>query len=622
MSKEDYKLVSEVIGYNSADEATNTDPRYLVGGSQNVLIDRTRKVAVRKGYTRLGAGSTTANPIKNQFTWLTSTGASRMLRNYDDELEVWVGTLDTVDVNAWHRVVNALTTTEFVRFSPPVWKDSETLDVVLFVQGNANLYEWCGGVAVAASVTSNTITKKGTSTFAQNRFYVTANRTLVNTRTGTEFAYTGGTGTTTLTGVTPDPSSDIVDGDILVQKVVTNSNEPAASRNNDTLGVINNHVAIGSNDDNEVYLTSNTSVTDTTFSAPRVAGEGALFTLDGPSRGFGVLGKELILFAGTSGIFRSRFEEITVSTTLAEVLNVKKVATGVNQGSFSADTIVQLGNAIMYLSNEPAARYIQDPNELEGLDPKTLSNPIKPDFDDEDFTNAHAIWFKNAFYLSSPVNSKLYILEFIESADGILRRFWQPPQLLPVRSFAILDSILYTGSSGVQETLQLFVDDTYYDLVANGTAGNPDDKLPISAIAKFAYNTYGRRGNLKNFDEYFAEGEINPATIDLLLSLNYDFGGATQIIEKTIDGSDTDILEETISNASLGQIPLGQAPTGGALNAPENAAKFTVIFEIAREDFKKIQSVFSTNAVDRFWSILSHGPNTRLSNKQDTIIKK
>ena len=110
-----------------------------------------------------------------------------MVRSYDDELEVWVATLDTVAINAWHRVKDALSTTGILRFAP-WWKDSETLDVLLFVQGDANHYEWGGGVAVASSVTATTIVKKGTTTFAQNRFYVNASRTLINTRTGVEYA--------------------------------------------------------------------------------------------------------------------------------------------------------------------------------------------------------------------------------------------------------------------------------------------------------------------------------------------------------------------------------------------------------------------------------------------------
>ena len=159
-------------------------------------------------------------------------------------------------------------------------------------------------------------------------------------------------------------------------------------------------------------------------------------------------------------------------------------------------------------------------------------------------------------------------------------------------------------------------------MAVTGTAGNPDDKIPINCIAAYAYNSYKDRVNLKNFDEYFVEGEISPQVDDLKLTLNYDFGGKTQQVERIINGTDADILEETLLNASLGQNPLAQEPLGGSLNAPDDAAKFGVIFETAKEDFRKIQPIFSSNNTDRFWSILSHGANAQLSRRQNTLIKK
>ena len=470
-------------------------------------------------------------------------------------------------------------------------------------------------MAVASSTGTNTLTKKGTNTWAQSRFYTTGNKTIINTRTGVEFTYTGGETTVTLTSVTPDPAAaDIVANDIFVQKIVTYSNSPVASRNNHTIFNFQNHIAVGSEDDNEVHLSTNTNFTSYSFSSPRVSGEGAVFTLDGPSRGMGALGKHLVLFAGDNSIYRSNFLEITVSTTLAEILNVKKIMTGSNQGSNGPDTIVQLGNALIYLSKEPALRFIQDPDQLDGIDPKTLSNPIKPDFDAEDFTNAHAIWHKNAVYLSAPANSHLYILEFIEDADGQLRRFWQPPQILPVRSFSVLDGDLHGHSNAVPETYKLF--DGY-----SGTASD-DSKLPIHAIVAFAYSNYGERAALKDFDEYFVEGEASPNVTDLVLTLNYNFGGDLQSIEKIIDITDEDIQEETLVNASLGQQSLGQQPLGGTSATPSDTRKFRVIFEIAREDFTELQAIFSTNAEDRYFSILAHGPNVRLSRRRDIVRKK
>ena len=615
----DFQRTDETLGYVTAEDKTNTDKRHLVGGSKNVLIDFNRKVGVRNGYSRFGAGSTTQTPVRNAFTWLTSTGDERPLRFYDDEWEVYLGTIDGTAVNAWTRFKDAMSTTAIPRGA--IFFDTvENIDEMIFVQGDDNLYEWNGAVAVVSSITGTTITKTGTPTFAQNRFYTAANKVVTCVRTGTDYTYTGGETTTTLTGIAD--TTGLVAGDILVQKVVTASNKPAADRNNHTIFSFENQVCVGSEDDDEVFISQNDDYADFSFSTPRVAGEGALLTLDGPSRGFGAIGKYLIVFAGQDSVFRAHYEQIAVSSTLAETLRVKRFDIGSNQGSLGPDTVVSIGNALGYLSNEVALRVIQNPENIDSLDPKTLSNPIKPDFDAEEWAGAKAIWHKNGFWISAKTNSHVYCLQFREDADGKVRRFWQPPQTLPIDPFSIIDGGLYGHSAFVIESYLLFDPDAYSDVVANSTAGDPADKVPVDAKAVFAYQSFGDRAKLKSFDEYYVEGEINAATVDLLLGLNYDYEGTTQTLERTIDGSDSAILEGQVSGNSLAQQSLGQSPLGGLLNPPEDARKFRVIFEIAREDFHEIGPTFSTNEIDRYWAIISHGPNAVVSPRRAINIRK
>jgi len=491
------------------------------------------------------------------------------------------------------------------------------------VNGDANLYEWGGGVAIVASVTGTTITKGGTETFAQARFYTTRNKTLINVRTGTEFTYTGGETTLTLTGVTGSPVTDgMIAGDVLVQKVITDSNKPAASHTNHVIYSFENQLVIGSYDDEEVWISQNDDYDDFTFSAPRVPGEGALLTLDDPTTAISSIAKFLIIFAGRSSIFKAEYEQITVSTTLAETLKVKKVDIGIDQGALNQECVIPINNALAYLSNEVALRIIQSPEELAGIDPKTFSNPIKPDFDAEDWTGAFGAWYKNILFFTSPVNSHMYMLNFVEDADGKLFRFWNPPQVLPVGAMTIFDAgdgaVLYGHSNSVPETYLLFdgQSDGNYDGIASA------DKLPIDAKAVYSYNNYKKRAVLKTFDEFYVEGEITPSTTDLLLTIKYDFDGATQQIEKTIDGSDEDILEGSVGFNSLAQQSLAINPLGGLLNAPTDARRLRVIYEVAREDFHEIQAIFSTNDVDKFWSILAFGTNARLSPRIDNLIHK
>lgn len=607
-----YKVVEETIGYVTAENLTNTDERHLVAGSRNVLIDRQRKVSSRNGNTLLGTRSADTTQCRNGLTWNTSTGTELMLRTYDDELEVYLGTVDGTTLNNFYRVANGFPTTGTPRFT--LWYDDTNVeDILLSVWGDTNVYEWNGAVAVVDSVAATTVTKKGTNTFAQNRFYTASNKILVNTRTGTEYTYTGGEDTTTLTGIAD--TSGIQAGDVLVQKIITTSDVVSASRNNHTIFTFENQVLYGSDDDQEVYMSANDDYADFTFSAPRVPGEGTIFTLDDPVSGFGVFPDNLIIFAGKSSIYRAKPEDVTVGSTQAEIFRVRKYNTGLGQSAQNQEVIQNIGDSLIYLSHEPAVRQIYSPDEIQGgKEPRTLSNPIKPDFDAEDWSNACAIWYKNAYYLSAPTNGRVYILEYVEDADGRLRRFWQPPQTMFVRAFVTLDDLLY-GHVTSPNTYRLFNPDAYSDEI------DTDEKVPIKCVAKFAYRSFGDRFNYKNFDEFAVEGEISPST-DILMTINYDFGGATQSVERTIEGGDIGILLETLENTSLAQQPLGQEPIGGSVQAPDGTAKFRVIFEMLKIDFVEVQDTYETDDVDKFWSIIARGPNAQISRRQNVGIKR
>lgn len=467
-------------------------------------------------------------------------------------------------------------------------------------------------IGYLTSAITTTVIKEGTTTFGQNRFYSTRNKVVTCARTGTDYTYTGGEYSQTLTGI-----SDVTGlqaGDLLLQKIVTQTSKPLANRNNHTIGVFQNQAFVGSDEDENVLISKNTSYFDFSYSAPRVEGEGGILTLTDPTKGFGILAGTMIVFSGISAAFKVVYTQITVGTTLTESLTALPLKIGIRQGAYNQETIVPFGNALMYLSNEPAVLMIETVALADEPQLKALSNPIKPDMDAEDFTNACAIWYKNAYFLSAPANSHEYILEFLEDADSKLNRFWQPPQILPVRAYSIIDTFLHGHSNSVPETYKLFDGLSY--------TASDDSKLPIEAIAIMAYRSFGDRANYKNFDEIYVEGEISASTNDCLLNANYDFGGHTQTIEETINGSDEDILEESIGANSLAQESLGTDSLGGLLNPPADARKFRVIFEEAKEDFHEMNFMVSTNEVDRFWSILAIGINAKMSPRKDTFIRR
>ena len=600
-----YQTIDETIGYVTAEDETNTNEKNLVAGSKNVLIDQQRKVETRHGNTLYGAGDASLTPIRNGYRWVNSTSGSVKIR-------VKNGILQQYYESAWRNVFTGPDTTSRPRFT--TWyKATEFVDLLIMVWNNSNLYAWGGGIATISSLTATTVTKTGTDTWAESRFYTIANKTLVCVRTGTEYTYTGGEGTTTLTGIAD--TTGLIAGDILVQKVITTSNKPSSSMTNNTVYTYQNQLVVGSDTDETVYASKDTDYTDFAYSAPRLPGEGALFTLDGPCNGIIELDEQLIIFSGRDSMYKAVPKEITVGSTLSETFEVEKFQVGVNQSAQSQDVIQVVGSKAYYLSFEPAFRELPSPALLAGgAEPRTLSNPIKPDFDAETWTNASLAWHKGGFYLSAPTTGRVYILQFREDADGKLRRFWQPPQIMFINAFDAGEVELIGHSSVVGESYTLFDSEAFSDIHSSG------EKLPINCKACFAYRNYGERVGMKNFDEYFVEGQISPSTV-VDFKLNFDYGGNTQELFDTIRGDDYDILLETLANTALAQQPLGQNPLGGAIDEPSGTAKFRKIFEFAREDFVEIQDVYETNDVDKYWSIIARGANAQVSRRQNIKIK-
>lgn len=589
-----YDIVSNFEGYVSLPDKTNVSERSLVSGSQNVLINDEEKIVTRKGTSIFGATSTNRNAIESAFTWNTSTGTELAMRSYDDELEAYLGTIDGVAVDAWTRIADGWSAVDFVYTT--WWDTAETLDYLLFVNGDSNIYEWSGGVTTLASATSNTLTKNGTGTWANARFLTAGTRkVLIN---GTEYTYTGGESTTTLTGVTPDPSGEATDS-VVTQVVQTNSNTPASGFENDVIATRNNQVWVGSNSDNEVYVSADDNFTDYTFSTPRVPGDGALLTLNDVTNGFANFKKDMVVFSGRSDIYASEFEQLDVSGVLTETLRIKKLKTTTDQSAQSQGLITEMGDMVAFVTFEPTLRILSDIENIDDPQIRAFSTPIKPDFDLADFSNGDMLFDENRLHISAPADGNVWILEFRENAQGEVTRFWQPPQILPIRKFSIISDEIHGHNNNVPETYQLFTGTN------DGMGG---ESLPFKAIAALAYRSFGDRPNHKRLTEWYTEGYIRTNT-KLTLRLNYDLDGSTKTLEKEIDGTDTSLRFESEVLGSLGQTPLGQSALGGGQEDVTQLPKFRHIAHVVPTNFHEVQPVYETNALDYQWEILATGAN-------------
>lgn len=591
-----FQLVKDYGGYVTKPEETNTSIRHLVSGSENVLINDGKKVASRNGYTLDGQANTATNGIESAFDWFMFNGQERNLRSYDDELEYrYVASDDTV---TWRRLEDSFTAVDFVYTT--WWNTTNAVDKLLFVNGTSNIFEWSGGITTVASGTATTITKQGTTTWAEEGFTLAGTRRVIIE--GTAYTYTGGEGTTTLTGVTPT-AVGLSAGEIAHQQIVTTANSSITGLPNtfanDGIAELKNQIYVGSNKNREIYISKTTDELDYSFSSPRIPGDGALLTLGDTWTAFAPQENQMYVASGKDQWYQTRF---SLSDDLSrEGLEIERLKTGPQQAPQSQDLTGKAKNNVIFISNEPTLDELNRAEDFITPQAKPISDPIKPDFDATNFAGGQIKYYKNDIYITAPIESKLYIFE-------IDKGYWQPPQIIGLNKLSIIAGELYGHSSLSPETYKLFVENVF-----------TDDNNSINSIAKFSYRNFGRRDWQKNFDEFFTEGYISPDTT-LTLTLNFDFGGSTQILESDISGSDDTLIFSAPSAGPLGKEPLGKVPLGSILADVLPRNKFRHIFTQRIKDFYELQVVYQATSGE--FEIISQGPNARLAVTDNILIKR
>lgn len=583
-------------GYFNKHDQTALPPGRLVSGSQNVISTDADTIAVRRGYTLDGAASTALTPILSSYEFVTNRNEERPLRFYNGNLEF------RYTDGVWKTLRTGLSATANLNFCE-FWSTTETELFVLFVDGTSNIYEWNGATTTFLSATAATITKQGSGTWAASGFLTAGTRTLrvLTGTTYTEYTYTGGETTTTLTGVSPDPTTaGHAAGDLIFQATRLTANSGITTLPDDfanaLIANLNNQLYVGSLTDVRVFVSRTNSLTDFSNSATRLPGEGASLFLDAQPVAFVPQEDDMYISAGEDFWYRTLFTRS--ADTASESLIIKRLKSGAKGAAKSQATVGRIKNEIVFISEEPTLDTLGRIEDVQTPTTKPLSDNIKTDFDDYDFANAHVLYHKNNIYIAVPAESLLLIY-------NISKGYWEAPQILPIRRLAIIGGNIYGHSSAVPETYRLF----------NGTNDNSGS---IAAKIVFSYQNYGNRTQPKSFFDFYTEGYIAGNTT-LTLKLKYDYDGSEQIIEKTIDGNDDSILFQTLSDDSLGNNTLGEVSLGGdavGSSAVESLPKFRIINTIPRTDFYEIQVSYETDAIDYRWSILAFGPAVKLSNNK------
>lgn len=458
-----------------------------------------------------------------------------------------------------------------------------------------------------------TITNGVGGSWERQRFYVNSQFTTRNSGVtkirfnGIDYTYTGGADTSTLTGVTPNPTA-IPNGSQVTQTMFATQNaSPIPIQENDWCKILDNQLYIGSKSSQMIYLSHQDDYTDFSFSAIRLPYEGGAFPIDSYCTGFVVQEGDMYVGGGQDSIYQSQFTSSADLTT--QSFKLTRLQTGPGQSWLSQGAISHIKNSVVMISHEPTMDIVGRLQQLSTPQEKPTSDIIKDDFISYNFEGVNQQYFQNYIYTALPAEGKTLLYD-------LQRQLWQPPWTIPLSCFGI------TKVAGKQVLLghSAYTNETYQLLTGTNDAGKP-----ISWDMTFAYSNGGVRDLYKVMDEYFVEAYISQNGF-ATMEIDYEFEGAQDVKTFRIDATNPNyVFIPTNQIGGFGEFPFGTEPFG-ANNPPPHGdraagiVKYRRNFLTAVEDTFEWQTSFYGSSMNQVFQIIAEGPNESESVNYPNII--
>lgn len=457
---------------------------------------------------------------------------------------------------------------------------------------------------VAEAAGAAVIVKRPGATWAESRFLTTGTRKVYIG--GTEYAYTGGETTATLTGLT---GVTAVAGDIAIQAVTIDTPGHLAGLKLNLISMFNNYIFYGSKTSRAHTISKSTDYKDFTFTTPlRVPGEGFDMTTDSPPTAYVPDEDQMWISGRKDDWYKVKFELSADQGT--ESITIAKLKTATGQGAISQGVIINIKNSIAFLSFEPTLDTLGNVENLPNVATAVpLSYEIRDDLLSYDLTDAHGLFYQNQIFVALPREALVLIYNTMD-------KIWQPPQTLAIGRLALIDidgsgtQVLCGHSSVSNETYQLFAPNTYND---NGA--------PINFVMAFGYDNFGTRFTQKDSDEYASELYMSPNTI-VKDQIVYDYKGATDVRVFDIDGSDETIRFAPRQGGGFGENEMGSQPIGSLTTPVDDLSKIRVVNMTTVIDFFERQRVYSSQSMDARFAIIAYGEDVEISPNIPAFLKR
>lgn len=479
--------------------------------------------------------------------------------------------------------------------------------------GSFDVYTGASG-----GVGTNTSTDSGATWSAQNgRLYCSMVENIVSEQT--------------LIGVTPNPSA-LAAASVVMQKVTQVQNVPAVDFPSDFVRVVNNQVHVGSYSSRLVYISSNANYQDFTVPDVRAPGEADLLILDSSVRGIGSQRgnsqSQTAAISGSEGDWYSIVRSpITVGSTLTEDVQIVKAESADMQSALAHEFIGNMGDSLIFVDTGNQVRQYGVVRDIVTPVFPEVSLDVHDEFAATDFTGGHLRVIGDTIYLTAPLSGTTYqhvTRQKIDTNGNLTaERLWQPPQIVNVARYAVIDGVIYGHSTANPQLYQVFDTNQWHDDAPDGSA------LAYNCVARFAYRNAESIGSERSaqfsFDKEYVEGYIATGS-----SINgrvyYDYQGSTNKTDIVINSQDTPATFFTGDAASsLGDESLGDDPLGDGvsddLTGQTQLPKFRVIVGISDNDavFEYALEISSEEA-DARCELICLGVNAQLIDAQSVDI--
>jgi len=665
-------------GYVNNREITNLEGHFLVQGSRDCKIVNGEKVVIRPGIELLGAAQNINNGVEGSIDWKTNTGVYRNMRSY------WGGGVDKGELevkwnDTWVRVMNGFKSGNFEFV--PWWSQDELMDLLLMVNGDNKIRMWSGGLAEVASVTADTITKKG---------YLR----------GTTYGFNDN-------GADLDTITDEDAGFITAGFAVGDSIEISGSTSNDGVYIIREVTAGVITVDAEVRLMTEAVGADVligwenndTWAKGR-------FLVSQANRSVRIGGIDYTYTGGENtgtltGITRSPVDDgvIAGDTVIQSVMEFAPAALSGSKNDFLE---VFYGHVIVgsytsrraYLSkNTDFSDFtfttpLRKPGEGFLMTFDSTPNAFVPDENELYISAGDDDWYQVLMELNADQQGETVIVRKLKTAPGqaavgpgaiarmknyiayvsvakAVDSIGAVENITNVQSKTLSDDIrddflsydltnvhtLYFRESmfvaipkhglvleydlrygywqppyNIPVSRLAIIDD---ELCGHSSVGNEtyyiqrgfsDLSVPISWVAAFGYENFGTRFMSKNFSETAHEAYMSRSTV-VKKTINYEYKGALESREFLIKADEEDATVFVPSTTgSIGTDPLGESPLGG--NPIDFLVKKREVNLTNFLDFFERQIVFSGDELDSRFELLAYGENIHLSENIPANIKR